>query len=343
MKKMMLFLAVLVGSFSVASGDTGTYRIEDYRVKLTPHADGITEIEYYQKWNVTGGHIPWITVGTPNGRFDIASQMAKGNTRAIKNDSQGSWSGVRIDLDKDYKPGQSFEVQFTIVQHKLFYADTESFCLDFTPGWYDNCEIGRLSIEVVCFAKAESVKTKPPAQREEQSFKWVKQSLRKGEKFSISLTFPKELFPQGLGKSESGGGGDVGTVLVILVIVVIAIVAIVVVISAISYFLGDTEYGGGPTIHSPSPGRGRDSPRDHGTTVPPLGRSPTHRSSGGLSTGHGGGFSHRTGSFSSCACVSCACACACAGGGGAGCDRKSKMKCPLCKECPHRDTCPMWR
>jgi len=52
-------------------GDTGTYRIVSYRVALTPRSDGTVAIDYYQRWLVTGGHIPWIMVGTPNGNFDI--------------------------------------------------------------------------------------------------------------------------------------------------------------------------------------------------------------------------------------------------------------------------------
>lgn len=77
MKIQRLLLALLVLNVAVlpalAAGDTGTYRILDYRVTLTPHSDGKVGIDFYQKWLVTGGHVPWTTLGLPNEMFEIKS------------------------------------------------------------------------------------------------------------------------------------------------------------------------------------------------------------------------------------------------------------------------------
>ena len=194
MKRIIIFfgLCCLVLAAKVAfAGDTGTYKIADYKVKLTPKSDGKVEIEYYQKWEVTGGHIPWITVGLPNDNFEIVKDKSKGAIKSIKVDSSGSWSGVRIDLDKDYKPGQLFEVWFAVSQRRLFYADKDNYKLDFTPGWYDNAETGHLSIEVFFFAKLETIKADPKADKTEgQSLIWERTNLGKGRKFNISVSFP---------------------------------------------------------------------------------------------------------------------------------------------------------
>ena len=55
------------------AADTGTYEILNYTVELTPLSDGSVNMTYYQEWLCTGGHIPWVTVGTANGNFDIIS------------------------------------------------------------------------------------------------------------------------------------------------------------------------------------------------------------------------------------------------------------------------------
>jgi hypothetical protein len=53
-----IFLLFLGNATIISFADTGTYTILDYSVKLTPRSDGTVEMEYYQKWLVTGGHIP---------------------------------------------------------------------------------------------------------------------------------------------------------------------------------------------------------------------------------------------------------------------------------------------
>ena len=121
-KLLMLLAAGLVSIGGRALGDTGTYRILKYEVDLTPHSDGSVAIQYYQKWHVTGGHIPWITVGTPNGNFTITG--SGGAVIKAESASEGGWSGVRLDLDGDYREGDTFEASFSIVQRgrmKLYH------------------------------------------------------------------------------------------------------------------------------------------------------------------------------------------------------------------------------
>jgi hypothetical protein len=288
--------------------DTGTYQILDYKVELTPRSDGTVEISYYQKWNVTGGHIPWITIGTPNSSFHIISGKPGLNASKVSNGSEGSWYGVRIDLDRDYKPGETFEAACTIIQNQLFYADNENFKLDFTPAWYDNAKTDNLTVVMRLFAKMEDVKAKPkPTSIEGERMLWST-SLGKGEKFSASISFPKKYMPNAKVKSAKGSKGVAWWVIVIIIIVVILLIILVIAISEEGSFGGGGgSYGGGGTIWGGGGG------------------------GGGISSGGGGGFGG-SGSSCACACVSCACACACAGGGGAGCDKKLKHTCPACKD-----------
>ncbi|MCJ7786424.1 MAG: hypothetical protein MUP41_21045 [Desulfobacterales bacterium] len=313
----VLIFSILTFLFvaGVVFADTGTYRILDYKVDLTPRSDGTVDIQYYQKWLVTGGNIPWITVGTPNDNFSIVGYG--GAAIRITSVGQGGWSGVRLDLDSDYQASQVFEVSFTIAERGLFYADSQNYRLDFTPGWYDRATTDTLRISVKFFAKLETVKASPePSLTSGEEIVWVKNNLGKGERFSISISFPQKLFPSMTGTinktnlKESPNAGNI--IFTIMVMIVLAIIIIAAVLAPPSR---RRPYSGGRIFYGGFFGGGSGKGGGIG---------------GDKSTGGGGGFGGASISCA-CACVSCACACACAGGGGAGCSRKVGHTCPLCK------------
>jgi len=314
MRKLMS-LFVMAGLLSMAgqalADDTGTYRILKFTVNLTPHSDGTVAIAYYQRWLVTGGHIPWITVGTSNGNFVIAGRG--GAVSVIESANQGGWSGVRLDLDQDYRAGQIFAVSFSIVQRGLFYAEKESYRLDFTPGWYDRAVIDTLRIGIVFFAKIETVVADPkPSFVSGSEMVWNEYGLGQGERFSIHVSVPVATFPAGIAKANLKGASSGGMSVAkgAIVFIVIALILLIVIMALLS---SRGRYSGGNIFYGGTRGGG----------------SGGGRSGGGRSTGGGGGFGGA--SFScACACVSCACACACAGGGGAGCSRKQEHVCPMC-------------
>jgi hypothetical protein len=284
------------------TGDTGTYTIDDYKVRLSPHSDGNVTIEYYQKWSVTGGHIPWITVGVPNSNFTIGN--GKEAARTISNASEGGWSGVRVDLDRDYKPGESFQVWFSIEQSGLFHATDGEFKLDFIPGWYDRAGIGQLTVTMNIAAKIGDV--------EGQEITWIRKNLGPGQHIQVSIAFPKATMP-GVKATEPGPSHGMtdsdGLPFIFLACLFLLLWFLRRVLHG---SIGGRGYSGGSIFYGGLGGSGG---------------SVSDRSSSG-----GGGFGGS--SFScACACVSCACACACAGGGGggAGCSKKTTHACPLCR------------
>jgi len=301
----VLFFVFLIGSIPfLALADTGTYQIIDYTVKLTPRSDGLVEMEYYQKWLVTGGHIPWITIGTANSSYQIGPSKNRGNIRSIYAYNSSGWSGVRIDLDKDYLPNETFEVGFTLIQSRLFYADKDNYKLDFTAGWYDRAVTERLVITMHLFAPIDRVIATPrPTRIEGQEIIWEKHNVGMGYKFPVSISFPKTFMPEAssnaLRSRSRGSPGLFGFIVVLLIIG--AIIPII-----IGLRIATRSYGRGGSLFVAGSG----------------GRS-------GRSSGGGGGFGGRSSSCA-CACVSCACACACAGGGGAGCSKKISHSCPIC-------------
>ncbi len=305
-----IILVVLTIIFlpSIGTCDTGTYEIEDYTVTMTPKQNGSVKITYYQKWRVTGGHIPWITVGMANSAFSLIHSETGKNIVRIKPQNSRSWSGVRITLDKDYQTGENFEVKFAVLQNRLFYAHTGGYHLHFTPGWYDRAVIKRMAVTLNFFTRLEGVSAKPkPDMVELQSFSWEKFGLRKGFKFPISIVFPKSLFPGKIPIASSKKvSKNVSAVPMIIVFSLLAIFIVLIILAIAGS--RKNKYGSG----------------------------------GKIGTGGTVGIPGRSGCVvaCACACVACACACACAGGGAAGCDRKLTFNCPLCQEC-EREDCPI--
>ncbi len=313
----LIFALLAASLFSMAgqslAGDTGTYRILSYRIGLTPHSDGTVTMDYYQKWLVTGGHIPWITVGTPNSNFSVVG--SRGAVARIASASQGGWSGVRLDLDGDYRSGQTFDVRFSIVQKGLFYASKENYGLDFTPGWYDRAVTDTLRVSVKFFASLKTVTANPPPSLvSDDEMMWERHGLGAGERFSIHVSFPVGLFPAGIAKGNLKGGSGQGLSGAKGAFVFMFVASLVLIV-ILALFSSKRRYSGGHVFYGGMPG----------------GRSGRGASGSGRSTGGGGGFGGASVSCA-CACVSCACACACAGGGGAGCSRKLEHTCSICGE-----------
>ena len=308
----LALLLVVACGLSPAMADTGTYVISDYRVTLTPQTDGQTKIAYHQQWKVTGGHIPWITVGTANDAFAIDQQSVGGNARSVRPHNAGNWSGVRIDLDADYQPGQTFEVKFALIQQGLFFEQGDNrYGFSFTPGWYDQAVTGKLTVTLHFFDDLWDVRIRPkPHVREARHLVWRRVDLRPGGRLDLLLSFPHKLFPKAI-QSVATTSGQPHNVSGVHWIIGFGVVVLILYVGALvlsSMAKGASKYHGGGRVR------------------------------------YGGHVGHSVGHIPTCACacacVACACACACAGGGAAGCDRKLTRKCPLCHECENED-CPL--
>jgi hypothetical protein len=303
----ILFASLLMTTNCVA--DTGTYRIIDYNVTLDPKPNGETVMDYSQTWLVTGGNIPWVTVGLANPNYQIMSWG--GAAKRVSSGNDGSWTGARVDLNREYLPNEKFTYNFTIKQRNLITQRSDGYSIVFTPGWYDRSSIEKLSIEVVSPIDLRNVTTDPkPAATVGRTLVFSRNNLGMGERYKISVKFLKsEIFKVPAQAPQSGGSF---LVLLFLLVIILGVIFI-------AYYYGSRpsdsyhDYSD-PVIYS---GRARRGMRSH-----------EDRSSGGS-----GAFGGRA---SSCACVSCACACACAcaggGGGGAGCAKKWLHFCNKCDD-----------
>lgn len=318
-------------SWAHAARDTGTYRILNYIVTIVPKPDGSWIAEYSQEWEVTGGHIPWVTVGLPDYNYTILSHG--GAAAHVSRADYGSWSGVRVDLDRDYAAGETFSFSFRVQQSGMGHRKDDAIEFAFVPGWYDRAETERLEVRLRHPGDPEDLLyiSPEPAERARDQVVWTAR-LGPGERFRITFAFSPHLFPD----LEAGAGSRSGATderpadsASAAAAAVFALVVMAVIISLI-IIIFVTASGGGYTgrrgiyygTYFPVPPAGRSSWGSRSSPRPGSSGS----SGGSRRSGGGGGFGGRSIGCAcvscACACVSCACACACAGGGGAGCARK---------------------
>lgn len=278
----LLVSIALTFAYPTYAEDTGTYQISVYQVTINPQEDGALQAYYSLTWDVLSGHIPWITVGMPNNNYTIINYG--GNAASIQVANESSWSGVRIDLDRDYQPGESFTVEFGVLLTKMAYTnndDESQLTYQFIPGWYDRAKTLDLRIMWLLPANRDHLLllNPNPISQDGQYVRW-NALLAEGQRYTVELVYDKAAFPNLNPELAYRGSDDL--IVTIIVIGGIALVGLLILALIIAVISGDGDgYGGGYTYIG----------------------------------GSGGGSC-------ACACVSCACACACAGGGGAGCAKK---------------------
>ena len=191
MRRVLLIAAIFLIALAFLPipihADTGTYEILNYVVELTPSSDGSVSMTYHQEWLCTGGHIPWVTVGTANSNFDITN--TGGNVESARDNSSGGWQGVYLTLDKDYTSGEKFTISFSIVQRDLLERLTNEgkWRIDFTPGWYDNCVTDNLTITLNSPVSVSTYSFAPqPAQVIDNIVTW-QTSLDRGDRFHVRM------------------------------------------------------------------------------------------------------------------------------------------------------------
>jgi len=347
-------LVVIAMSGVPALADTGTYKIDDYTVTLEPQDNGQVRIMFEQTWVVLSGDIPWVTVGLPNSHFSVESKG--GNAAKVSAANSGGFSGIRVDLDRDYRPGETFNIKVTVLQSNLLERLTseKKWRIDYTPGWYDRAEIGRLEIKLISPVTYQTYSTISPVpdSTDGDVFTWERSDLSEGKRFNIRVESVDGSFLTAAAPAQSNDSFDPG--LLIFIVIIIAAGGLIIWgirrsrkarqatlnerLAEIEQKMevdketrqkiekGFDEYIEKENLEPDEQGRYYD--RGYGGYITPaiwaamiMSRTGRNQTPSNI---------HRP--SCACACVSCACACACAcaGGGAAGCSRKSLHECDAC-------------
>jgi hypothetical protein len=364
-------LAILLLAVIPAYADTGTYKISDYIVTLEPQNDGQVKITIEQQWQVLSGDIPWITVGLPNAKFSVENYSEAASKVSPANGN--GFYGVRIDLDKAYKPGQSFGIKFSVLQNNLLERLTseDKWRINYTPGWYNSASIEHLQISLISpvdYASYSSVSPIPSSVNGDV-ITWERFNLSPGSRFgtteeSTDGSFLTESAPTG----TTGGGFGKSFYITVGIIIAVGLLIFLAVwqnrkardarakervynieaeMAANKEKKAEIEKGFEKYVDEKKiqpDAQGRYYDRGYGDYITPAIWAGIISSQISSRQNNQPRNNVRPGCVSSCACVSCACACACAcaGGGAAGCSRKSLHECRSCsvsiKKIPETDT-----
>ncbi len=349
---LIFLLAVIIP----VQADTGTYQISNYVVTLEPQSNGQVRITYEQQWKVLSGDIPWITVGLPNSDYSVESSSGAASRASSAN--SGSFTGVRVDLDKDYQPGQTFNLKFTVLQGNLLERLTadKKWRINYTPGWYDRAQIDHLQINIVSPVDYQTYSSVSPMPTSVNNnvITWERSNLSPGSRFNITVESTDGSFLTASAPPSSSQGSGLSSTFFIVVAIILVIgflifwairqnrkardAAFKKRVSAVEKEMaedkakqeeiekGFEEYVEEKNIQPDAQGRYYD--RSYGDYITPAIWAAIIASQLTRQQGAPGTFPASPPSCA-CACVSCACACACAcaGGGAAGCSRKTLHEC----------------
>ncbi len=359
----VLLAAVLLAAVIPVAADTGTYEIPDYTVTLEPQNNGDVKITYEQTWKVLSGDIPWITVGLANEQYTILDHS--GNAAKVSPDNGGGFTGVRVDLDRDYQAGQTFNVKFAVMQSNILerLTDQKEWRIDFTPGWYDQAMISHMAITLNSPVVPESYTqlSPTPSTISGNVITWAGSNLVPGSRFNIIMMSTDGSFltaPPPTNSSTSSGTGSWNPTIFIIIGIIIFVGFMVWLgirqnrkardeelkkrVEAYEKEMAENpnkkaelekgfeEYVEKKGIQADAEGRYYD--RGYGSYITPAVWAAIVYTQ--MNRNNTQNVPPSSGHHPSCACAcvscACACACACAGGGAAGCARKTLHECGGC-------------
>jgi len=357
-------LILLLSAVIPVSADTGTYRISNYIVTLEPQSDGQVRMTYEQQWRVLNGDIPWITVGLPNSSFSVESY----SKAAAKVRSASDITGVRVDLDKDYQPGQTFDIKFTILQNNLLERLTtdKKWRINYTPGWYDRAQIDHLQINLVSPVDYQTYSSVIPVPTSVNNniITWERFNISPGEKVNVKVESVDGGFLTASAPSSTGIPGGLSLSFIVTIIVILIIGGLIFLairqnrrardaefkkrVASVEKEMardknkkGEIEEGFEKYVEEKGiqqDAEGRYYDRRYGDYITPAIWAAVISSQYANRNNQNPGNIPPAKPSCACACVSCACACACAcaGGGAAGCSKKSLHQCNDCTKIDRR-------
>lgn len=205
-----------------------TDEILNYTITVDVNDDATLNLNYHIDWKVLDsgsgiGPLTWMNIGIPNSH--VVSAVGKSDT-VERISLSGNYAEVY--LDREYYEGDVASVDFLIVQDYMYQVDKlkeGETVYTFTPGWFDDIRVDNLEIR---WDSTKAVAFTPECLMDGNEYVWT-DSLSKGGKYTITVTYPNDAYGFDLSKSEESEGGFVDT-LGEIIGVIIGIVFIIITI-----------------------------------------------------------------------------------------------------------------
>ncbi|MBR6391205.1 MAG: zinc ribbon domain-containing protein [Lachnospiraceae bacterium] len=189
-----------------------TDEILNYTITVDVNDDATLNLNYHIDWKVLDsgsgiGPLTWMKIGIPNSHVI----STKGLSSTVDHINR-SGNYVEVYLDRKYYEGDVASVDFLVIQDYMYQVNkfTEGETVySFTPGWFDDIRVDEL---VIRWNNTKAVSFQPECVIDGDYNEWTK-SLSKGDKFTVSMTYPNDAYGFDLSKSqeEDSGGGIADT------------------------------------------------------------------------------------------------------------------------------------
>lgn len=186
--------------------------IHNYEITVEVNEDASLNLTYHIDWEVldskTEGPLSWVNIGVPNKHVISVKPLSSNISRCdIKKTGQPN---IEIHFDRDYYKGEIVSFDFLVVQDNMYEID-KSFNdftdYVFTPGWFDNIKVGNL---VIKWPVDKTDMWMPSCEMDGDYLVW-RTSLGKGERFSVSVTYPNDAYDFNITKSNEAGNSNSGS------------------------------------------------------------------------------------------------------------------------------------
>ena len=253
----LLALLALLFALSLSARAADLDEILNYEITADVNEDATIHLLYHIDWKVldsdSEGPLSWVTVGIPNKHYVNYISLSP-TIRQLSYDSSNGGS-LRIDFDRKYYKDEVVSFEFELVQDYLYemnlYTEGETV-YEFTPGWFNDLKVDALTLRWNG-EKAES--WSPSCEIDGAGYLTWKTALGKGEKYTVSVTYPNSAFSfdesKTLTRSDGGGsydGGD-GGFSALGGLVTFAVIALIVarIAGAFRRYSGSANLSGGTT------------------------------------------------------------------------------------------------
>lgn len=184
-----------------------TDEILNYSIYIDVNPDATLNINYHIDWKVLDsgsgvGPLSWMKIGIPNTHV---IEM-KGLSSTVDHINR-SGTYAEVYLDRNYYEGDVASVDFLVVQDYMYQVNkfTEGETVyAFTPGWFDDIKVDNLT---VAWNNDKAIAFTPDCYMDKNYNVW-ETSLKKGERFTVTMTYPNDAFGFDLSKSQEEEDDD---------------------------------------------------------------------------------------------------------------------------------------
>lgn len=201
----VLFIMIFAVCFSKQVNAKTLDEIVDYRITVDVLNDATLDIRYDIAWKVldsqSEGPLSWVKIGIPNKHCNLYEPISN-NIKSIVTDYSGG-SYVKIYLDREYYKDEIVKFSYKLNMDNMYVYDPEKGYADysFTPGWFDEIAVDNLTLRW----NYDKIDRFIPSCEIIDGYNVWNTSLKPGEKFTVTVTYPGDAFSFVVFENESDG------------------------------------------------------------------------------------------------------------------------------------------